>query len=294
MKVYAQYSYIADNADEISFHQGDIIEVLERDEHFGDGWWHGRTCQGHVGLFPANHTLLQSPKTTQCPGLNSHPKIASSIQLSRSFQNWSHYLEDIDGSYPGTNAMYSILTRKVRATLKREDLKFTSVESWSIDQVSKFFRYLHLDDTASSFEYHEITGDILLSIHTMEQLKELGLDIYGRRFKTMAAVRILQIESTHNSNSSSMLRAATKHQGWLHKQGDHYKVWNQRWCVLRGIDFYYMKSPCDINSSLHIDLRGCKIGVEDMNMHNFHIKTRGPANKIHYFQYEMRLNPGFL
>lgn len=40
----------AETEDELSFHAGDQIEVLETSD---DGWWKGRV-HGVVGLFPVN------------------------------------------------------------------------------------------------------------------------------------------------------------------------------------------------------------------------------------------------
>lgn len=40
--VYALHDFLPENEDEISFHQGDRIEVIERDDVYGDGWWQVR------------------------------------------------------------------------------------------------------------------------------------------------------------------------------------------------------------------------------------------------------------
>lgn len=37
--VTAVHTFVAEHADELEFQAGDKIEVLERDEAFGDGWW---------------------------------------------------------------------------------------------------------------------------------------------------------------------------------------------------------------------------------------------------------------
>ncbi|KAI5934749.1 GRB2-related adapter protein isoform X1 [Manis javanica] len=47
----AQFDFSAQDPSQLSFHRGDIIEVLERlDPH----WWRGRFC-GRVGLFPQSY-----------------------------------------------------------------------------------------------------------------------------------------------------------------------------------------------------------------------------------------------
>jgi hypothetical protein len=37
--VYAVHHFQPENEDELGLSVGDRIEVLERDEDFGDGWW---------------------------------------------------------------------------------------------------------------------------------------------------------------------------------------------------------------------------------------------------------------
>lgn len=51
-KVKAQWAYTAQRADELSFSEGDVIEVLEE-----KGNWHRGECGGRSGLFPANYVV---------------------------------------------------------------------------------------------------------------------------------------------------------------------------------------------------------------------------------------------
>ena len=37
--VYALHDFQPEHQDEISFHAKERIEVLEKDDRFGDGWW---------------------------------------------------------------------------------------------------------------------------------------------------------------------------------------------------------------------------------------------------------------
>jgi hypothetical protein len=37
--VYALHDFLPENEDEVSFHAGERIEVVERDDLYGDGWW---------------------------------------------------------------------------------------------------------------------------------------------------------------------------------------------------------------------------------------------------------------
>lgn len=47
------HDFVARSADELSLAKGDRIELIERDDDFGDGWFLGRHLgNGNTGLFP--------------------------------------------------------------------------------------------------------------------------------------------------------------------------------------------------------------------------------------------------
>lgn len=50
--VVAQFEFCGQNADELSFKEGDVVTVLSRDQ---SGWWMGQ-FDSTKGLFPANYT----------------------------------------------------------------------------------------------------------------------------------------------------------------------------------------------------------------------------------------------
>ncbi|KAL9970188.1 hypothetical protein ACROYT_G022522 [Oculina patagonica] len=53
-QVNALHNYTAQQPDELSLYEGDVINVLKK---LPDGWYHGeRLCDGTQGWFPANHT----------------------------------------------------------------------------------------------------------------------------------------------------------------------------------------------------------------------------------------------
>ncbi|KAH8827723.1 hypothetical protein DL96DRAFT_1600074 [Flagelloscypha sp. PMI_526] len=57
LHVYALHPFEPQNDDELSFRAGEMIEVVEKDDQFGDGWWLGKnTKTGAVGLFPQSYT----------------------------------------------------------------------------------------------------------------------------------------------------------------------------------------------------------------------------------------------
>lgn len=49
----AIHDFVARSTDELSLAKGDRIELVEKDDDFGDGWFLGRhLANGHTGLFP--------------------------------------------------------------------------------------------------------------------------------------------------------------------------------------------------------------------------------------------------
>ena len=50
----------ARSPDELSLQKGERIELIERDDDFGDGWYLGKHVQnGRVGLFPEGKSLCK-------------------------------------------------------------------------------------------------------------------------------------------------------------------------------------------------------------------------------------------
>ena len=42
--VYAVHLFEPENEDELGLRVGECIEVIEKDDEFGDGWWQVRFC----------------------------------------------------------------------------------------------------------------------------------------------------------------------------------------------------------------------------------------------------------
>jgi len=74
------HDFIARSADELSLAKGDRIELIERDDDFGDGWFLGRHMNnGNTGLFPEGRQLRFSPEDAT----NVKAAFADSQQFTR-------------------------------------------------------------------------------------------------------------------------------------------------------------------------------------------------------------------
>jgi hypothetical protein len=62
--IYALFDFAAENPDELNFNAGDRIEVIEKDDTYGDGWWQvsplrsARPSTSIQGLLPALESCL--------------------------------------------------------------------------------------------------------------------------------------------------------------------------------------------------------------------------------------------
>ena len=54
--VYARHDFSPEHEDEIPFRAGDRIEIVEKDDDYGDGWW--KVCFARSGPFPCHTPLL--------------------------------------------------------------------------------------------------------------------------------------------------------------------------------------------------------------------------------------------
>lgn len=54
---FSLFAFTAENEDELSFPANDIIQIIEKDHEYNDGWYRGRNSKGEEGLFPASYVL---------------------------------------------------------------------------------------------------------------------------------------------------------------------------------------------------------------------------------------------
>lgn len=89
-KAIARFSYHAENEDELSLKEGDIITVIEK-ELEDVGWWKGE-INGRIGVFPDNFVEL----------IPSQEEVSKKLSLSLSRHLVSLCLHDM--SHPNASA----------------------------------------------------------------------------------------------------------------------------------------------------------------------------------------------
>ena len=61
LTVFGPDDFGARSPDELSLRKGDRVELIERDDDFGDGWYLGKQIlSGNTGLFPEGESFVNS------------------------------------------------------------------------------------------------------------------------------------------------------------------------------------------------------------------------------------------
>lgn len=77
------HEFIARSPDELSLRRGDRVELIERDDDFGDGWFLGKNTEtGDNGLFPEVYTR-PAPKPTPVPTMISRTPSQASTRAAQ-------------------------------------------------------------------------------------------------------------------------------------------------------------------------------------------------------------------
>ncbi|KOS20513.1 Protein BOI2 [Escovopsis weberi] len=79
------HDFLARSSDELSLKKGDRVELLERDDEFGDGWFLGRhIVNNNTGLFPEVYTRPAPRNTPVSPAaLNSQQPLAPLVEVTQ-------------------------------------------------------------------------------------------------------------------------------------------------------------------------------------------------------------------
>ncbi|KAI9304338.1 hypothetical protein BJ944DRAFT_202856 [Cunninghamella echinulata] len=183
--VYVIHPFEAENNDEISLSIGDPVIILERDEEFNDGWWRGRNIHGEEGLFPVNYT---SPEPTKMEEDEDTSNDDSLHQQQGKNKSTSPPILSPNITFVSKN-----LQKAVRQTLLSTTLSPIPPEHWSTEHVADWLTQLGFECAVQPFIEQEITGDILLEL-SLQSLKELNIDTFGKRFKIHSAILALREE----------------------------------------------------------------------------------------------------
>ncbi|TBU45202.1 hypothetical protein BD309DRAFT_989737 [Dichomitus squalens] len=154
--VYALHDFAPENPDEVPFKVGDRIEVIEKDDMYGDGWWQGRNPAGQSGLFPQSYTSSTPPasSTVAFPDA-SHAESSSPTDGTTSNTVLQTLPEETESTTNGARRSPTESDRERRPrsgdVMMRETL--TDVQQ-AIEQLGRSDR-----DGARSFSYASSHGD---------------------------------------------------------------------------------------------------------------------------------------
>ncbi|KAF9343508.1 polar growth protein, partial [Mortierella sp. AD094] len=280
--VYAIHNFEAEADDEISFHIGEAIIVLQKDDIYQDGWWEGTNVRGETGLFPMNYTVQDPPEQSLVDDhkLNSGPNhsynnsnnnnnnSSSSSSINSSINNNNNKFNKYAGSGQANNnktngdyaqslnnGMYDMHINqnptigspppgpdrsvfggnsssnlasnaspggKVSPQTVEESLNNPELaghpSNWSIDQVAFWLRWCGFDGVVSSFIDNEISGAILLELN-LNNLKELEINSFGKRFNIMNAITALKQATKTEKGSNSQFSGLSNSVGAMFNGG---------------------------------------------------------------------------
>ncbi|MCJ1436827.1 polar growth protein [Xylographa pallens] len=96
--VWPTDDFEARSPDELSLVKGDKIELIERDDDFGDGWYLGKHLQdGRTGLFPEVYTMTAPRQTYSLPAKSSQNTDSHTQDFSTALSRASPKLSNGDG-----------------------------------------------------------------------------------------------------------------------------------------------------------------------------------------------------
>ena len=85
--VYALHDFTPENPDEVTFKVGDRIEIVEKDDLYGDGWW-----QVSFALMDGlRHGCAWVRDMARCPGIPQSIRIGGKLGgCSTRHERWVH------------------------------------------------------------------------------------------------------------------------------------------------------------------------------------------------------------
>lgn len=175
--VFAVFNFPGTTEEDLPLTAGERIEVLSRDDEFGDGWWEGINEAGRQGLFPKIYTS------------ETYPVASASASISSLNDSLSRVEEEGESEASVEDSRNQDTSTTNIAQNRRPTIDV--VNQWTPSQVSRYFTSLGLDDVAPKFQEHEVTGRILLAMqHT--DLREIDINAFGKRFEIMREIDMLR------------------------------------------------------------------------------------------------------
>lgn len=178
--VFAVFNFQGTTEEDLPLIAGERIEVLSRDDEFGDGWWEGVNERGQQGLFPKIYTSESYP----VGGSAGVSQSSLSESLARVDEEAESELSTDAGDEGEDPAPSGGVTQASGPSIE-------SVQTWTPEQVSQHFSTLGLVDVAPKFTEHEVSGRILLEMQHAD-LREIDINAFGKRFEIMREIDSLR------------------------------------------------------------------------------------------------------
>ncbi|KAI8368099.1 uncharacterized protein BYT42DRAFT_585272 [Radiomyces spectabilis] len=267
--VYAIHNFEAENDDEIAFSIGEPVIVLEKDDGYNDGWWQGRNIKGEIGLFPVNYTaplgseaslsnktdsLQEVVSDMQVPSQLPTPSTSASTGQSQDSLPYTDSVSSLNSAPLQVSAAYKNVQRAVLASLSLPALKTSSPDEWDVEQVALWLTTMGFETVADNFKAQEITGDILVEL-TLNSLKELEVNTFGKRFKIRTAITALREELARQHklyrrslrSSSTMITSEDMSVNHAYHKA-HLRQSEYRWRSTRHLDSTHLSQKKRIHS----------------------------------------------
>jgi hypothetical protein len=230
--VFAVFNFPGTTEEDLPLTAGERIQVISRDDDFGDGWWEGRSLEtGRVGLFPKIYTAehmpspslvatsaasLQNESTSDLPvpiaeeevDPTVEPSLAQEKQFSslHDFSEAQYPVSGEDDSFdypalyvPSTAASDSPTTSSSVRHPQPGQALAQSTELWTPTQVAQHFKDLGFD-LANKFEEHEVNGRVLLAMQHAD-LREIDIIAFGKRFEVMREIDALRLQQSQQADA---------------------------------------------------------------------------------------------
>ncbi|KAI8994983.1 hypothetical protein BDB01DRAFT_774918 [Pilobolus umbonatus] len=160
----------------------------------------------------SNSLTSSKPISVNTPPLsiNASPIPTHSMSTPTSSKKTKPYVFSPKENSPSKNIQLVI-----NLSLDNPELGGKPVEEWTSDMVSQWLIEIGFDrETANNFKDQEITGDILLEL-TLESLKELQINTFGKRFKLHNFINVLKTETQRQKRDETRVNSLFTEQNGL-------------------------------------------------------------------------------